>query len=59
MADSTIIVKLVSPFGTGYYKTTRRPLKMRTGEPASPLKLRKYDPVVRKHGEFKEVKKLK
>jgi large subunit ribosomal protein L33 len=44
--------KLVSTAGTGYYYTTMKNKKNTTEK----LKLRKYDPVVRKTVEFKEDK---
>eukprot|EP00037_Helgoeca_nana_P011309 m.101423 g.101423 ORF g.101423 m.101423 type:complete len:56 (+) comp20749_c0_seq1:173-340(+) len=47
----TIIVRLASAAGTGYFYTTRRP---RTAEK---IILRKYDPIVRQHVLFKETKK--
>ncbi|NQD36262.1 50S ribosomal protein L33 [Permianibacter sp. IMCC34836] len=45
-------IKLVSTAGTGYYYTTDKN-KRTTPEK---LALKKYDPVVRKHVEFKEAK---
>lgn len=49
-ADLRPIIKLVSTAGTGYtYVTT----KNRRNSPDR-LVLRKYDPVVRRHVEFKE-----
>jgi len=45
-------IKLVSTAGTGYYYTTDKN-KRTTPEK---LLLKKYDPVVRKHVEFKEAK---
>ena len=57
MAKSYRIVKLVSEEDTGYYYTTMKPNK---GLGASnKLRLKKYDPVIRKHCWFKESKKLK
>ncbi len=47
-----ILIKLVSSAGTGFYYTTRKNPKTQTEK----LVLRKYDPVVRKHVEFKEAK---
>ncbi len=47
-------IKLVSTAGTGYFYTTT---KNRRQTPDK-LKLKKYDPVVRKHVEFVE-KKIK
>ena len=45
----SLIVKLVSLAGTGYFYTTRRNVK--TTKPK--LLLRKYDPVLRQHTLFK------
>tara|TARA_B100001123_G_scaffold413556_1_gene512052 strand:+ start:575 stop:742 length:168 start_codon:yes stop_codon:yes gene_type:complete len=49
---STILVKLVSTADTGYYYVTKKNPRTQTEK----LSLRKYDPVVRKHVEFKEGK---
>ncbi|HJK87335.1 MAG TPA: 50S ribosomal protein L33 [Candidatus Megaira endosymbiont of Hartmannula sinica] len=46
------LVKLVSTAGTGYYKVKKRNPKTVPEK----LKFKKYDPVVRKHVEFKEEK---
>lgn len=49
---ATILVKLVSTAGTGfYYVKKRNPRKL-----VEKLNFRKYDPVARKHVEFKEEK---
>lgn len=49
---STILIRLVSSADTGFfYVTKKNPRKM-----TDKLKLRKYDPVVRKHVEFNEAK---
>ncbi len=49
---NSIKIKLVSTAGTGYYYVTKKnPRKM-----TEKLTMRKYDPVVRKHVEFKEAK---
>ncbi|GIX17424.1 MAG: 50S ribosomal protein L33 [Rhodothalassiaceae bacterium] len=49
---NSIKIRLVSSAGTGYYYVTKKnPRKM-----TDKLVLRKYDPVVRKHVEFKEAK---
>ncbi len=49
---ATVKIKLVSTAGTGfYYVTKKNPRKM-----TDKLTLRKYDPVARKHVEFKEAK---
>ena len=46
------LFKLVSTAGTGYFYTARRNVKQKLEK----MKFRKYDPVVRKHVEFKEQK---
>jgi large subunit ribosomal protein L33 len=46
------LIRLVSTAGTGYFYTTDKSRK-RTPDK---LTFRKYDPVVRKHVEFKESK---
>lgn len=45
----SLVVKLVSMAGTGYYYTTKRNVK--SAKPK--LLLRKYDPVIRQHTLFK------
>ena len=45
-------IKLVSSAGTGYFYTTSKNKRLATGK----LKLKKYDPKVRKHVEFVEEK---
>jgi large subunit ribosomal protein L33 len=45
-------IKLVSTAGTGFYYTTTKNKKLSTEK----LKLKKYDPKVRKHVEFVEEK---
>ena len=45
-------IKLESSAGTGFFYTT---VKNKTNTPDK-LEIRKYDPVVRKHVEFKEAK---
>ncbi|NOZ42680.1 MAG: 50S ribosomal protein L33 [Alphaproteobacteria bacterium] len=53
MAKPTVIkIKLVSTAGTGYYYVTRKNPRNTTEK----MTFRKYDPVVRKHVEFKEYK---
>ncbi len=53
MAKPTIIkIKLVSTAETGYYYVTKKNPRTQTEK----LSFRKYDPVVRKHVEFKEAK---
>ena len=46
------LIKMVSPANTGYFYTTTK------NKRANPEKMvmKKYDPVVRKHVEFKEAK---
>ena len=50
--NSTILVKLVSTADTGYYYVTKKNPRTQTEK----LSMRKYDPIVRKHVEFKEDK---
>ena len=45
-------VKLVSSAGTGHYYTTTKAKKT----PNEKLVMRKYDPVVRRHVEYKEAR---
>ncbi|MFA5959939.1 MAG: 50S ribosomal protein L33 [Tatlockia sp.] len=52
MAAITIKVKMLSTAGTGYYYTTKKNPRNTTEK----LKLRKYDPIARKHVEFEEKK---
>ena len=53
MAKPTIVkIKLVSTAGTGYYYVTKKNPRTQTEK----LVMRKYDPVVRKHVDFKETK---
>lgn len=53
MAKPTVVkIKLVSTAGTGYYYVTKKNPRNLTEK----LTLKKYDPVVRKHVEFKEGK---
>lgn len=49
---NVILVKLVSTAGTGYFFVKKRNPKKFTTK----LAFRKYDPVARKHVEFKEQK---
>ncbi len=49
---ATIKIKLVSSAGTGYYYVTKKNPRQLTEK----LVMRKYDPVARKHVEFKESK---
>ena len=50
--SATIKIKLVSTAGTGYYYVTKKNPRTLTDK----LVLRKYDPVARKHVNFKESK---
>ena len=53
MAKPAVIkIKLVSSAGTGFYYVTKKNPRTQTGK----LTLRKYDPVARKHVEFRESK---
>jgi large subunit ribosomal protein L33 len=49
---ATVKIKLVSSAGTGYYYVTKKNPRQQTEK----LVMRKYDPVVRKHVDFKETK---
>ncbi len=49
---SSIKIKLVSTAGTGYYYVTKKNPRTLTDK----MVVNKYDPVVRKHVEFKETK---
>ncbi|MCB2056177.1 MAG: 50S ribosomal protein L33 [Geminicoccaceae bacterium] len=49
---STVLIKLVSSAGTGFFYTTRKNTRNTTEK----MSVRKYDPKVRKHVEFKEAK---
>ncbi|MBX9618644.1 50S ribosomal protein L33 [Candidatus Raskinella chloraquaticus] len=48
----TIKIKLVSTADTGYYYVTKKNSRTQTEK----MSVKKYDPVVRKHVEFKEAK---
>lgn len=50
--SATVKIKLESTAGTGYYYVTRKNPRTLTDK----LTLKKYDPVVRKHVEFKEAR---
>lgn len=50
--QATVLIKLVSSAGTGFYYVTKKNARTATGK----LEFRKYDPVVRKHVPFKEAK---
>lgn len=53
MAKPTVVkIKLVSTAGTGYFYVTKKNPRTLTEKMA----LKKYDPVARKHVEFKEGK---
>ena len=45
-------IKLVSSAGTGFFYTTDKNKRNMPGK----MEIKKYDPVVRKHGMFKEAK---
>ena len=49
---ATLKIKLVSSADTGYYYVTKKNSRTSTEQ----LVMRKYDPIVRKHVEFKESK---
>ena len=49
---TTVKIKLVSTADTGFYYTTKKNPRNQTEK----LSFRKYDPVVRKHVDFKEAK---
>ena len=50
--SSTILIKLVSTADTGFFYVTKKNPRNQTEK----MVMRKYDPVVRKHVEFKESK---
>jgi len=50
--SNTVLIKLVSSAGTGTYYTTKKNPRNTTEK----LVLKKYDPKIRKHVEFKEAK---
>jgi len=49
---ATILIKLVSTAGTGFFYVAKKNPRLKTEK----YSFRKYDPVVRKHVEFKEEK---
>jgi large subunit ribosomal protein L33 len=49
---ATQLIRLVSTAGTGYFYVTKKNPRTQTEK----LSFRKYDPVARKHVEFKEAK---
>ena len=48
----TVKIKLESTAGTGFYYVTKKNTRTLTEK----LTMKKYDPVIRKHVEFKETK---
>lgn len=50
--SATIKIKLVSSADTGFFYVTKKNTRTKTEK----LSMKKYDPVVRKHVEFKESK---
>ena len=50
--SATVKIKLVSTADTGFYYVTKKNARTLTEK----MVLKKYDPVVRKHVEFKEAK---
>ncbi len=50
--SSSVKIKLVSTADTGYYYVTKKNARTMTDK----MVVKKYDPVVRKHVEFKEAK---
>ena len=53
MAKPTVVkIKLVSTADTGFFYVTKKNPRTKTEK----LVMKKYDPVVRKHGEFKEAR---
>ncbi len=50
--SATVKIKLVSTEGTGFYYVTKKNPRNTTEK----MVFRKYDPVARKHVEFKEAK---
>ena len=49
---ATVKIKLVSSADTGYFYVTKKNARTKTEK----LALKKYDPVARKHVEFREAK---
>ena len=49
---ATVLIKLESTAGTGYYYVTKKNPRNQTEK----MEFRKYDPVARKHVLFKEAK---
>lgn len=52
MAGKRDKIRLISSAGTGHFYTTDKNKKNTPGK----MEIKKYDPVVRKHVEFKEAK---
>ena len=50
--SNTVLIKLVSTAETGFFYVTKKNPRTKTEK----FEFRKYDPVVRKHVEFKEAK---
>ena len=50
--SNTILIRLVSSADTGYFYVTKKNTRTKTEK----LSMKKYDPVARKHVEFKESK---
>ncbi|MEQ8194337.1 MAG: 50S ribosomal protein L33 [Rhodospirillales bacterium] len=50
--SSTVLIKLVSSAGTGFYYVTKKNPRTSTEK----FEFKKYDPVARKHVLFKEAK---
>lgn len=48
---TTMVIRLVSSAGTGFFYTKKKPLKVR-----EKLEIRKFDPVVNRHVLFRETK---
>ena len=50
--QTTVLIRLVSTADTGYFYVTKKNARTKTDK----LAFKKYDPVARKHVEFKETK---
>ncbi|MCC6734627.1 MAG: 50S ribosomal protein L33 [Bauldia sp.] len=50
--SNTVKIKLVSTADTGFFYVTKKNSRTKTDK----MSLKKYDPVVRKHVDFKEAK---
>ena len=53
---ANIKIKLASSAGTGAFYVTYKNTRPKPGKEVSKLVLRKYDPIARKHVEFRETK---